>query len=148
MTDHDEMTPNDTQHIKRQETLQDGLFSMLDAATDALGDVGDKHEVLFVGNTVVNCRKLAGKLNMQPGFLCHYEELGEKVPHDIETIVLATHDPVILTRVKEKSNGASVIVMTEGEVPSYVGDLFPDHFLAWNTSAAFGHITKASTIGS
>lgn len=143
--DHEEMRRNDSKRMDRQKTLQDGLFSMLDEAADALGDVGEKHEVLFIGDTVVNCRNLAGKLNMQPGFLCHYEEHGEKVPRDTDTIVLATHDPVILTRVKEKANGASIIVMTEGEVPSYVMDLFPDHFIAWNTSAAFGHITEAST---
>ena len=133
----------ETKHMARQKTMQDSMFDLLDGAAAALGGVGEKHEVLFVGDTVVNCRKLAGKLNMQPGFLCHYEEHGREVPADTDTIVLATHDPEILTRVKNKANGADVIVMTEGAVPGYVTDLFPEHFVAWNTAAAFGHITKA-----
>jgi hypothetical protein len=107
--------------------------------------VGDKHEVLFVGDTVMNCRELAGKLNMQPGFSCHYEEFGEKVDHDTDTIVLATHDPVVANRIKEKGNGADVVIMAQDGVPTAITELFPDSALAWNLNAAFGIITQAES---
>ncbi len=141
--DHSELLKRDTKRMKRQETLQDNALSKLAEAEAALHEVGVKHEVLFVGDTVVNCRKLAGDLNMHPGFACRYEEFGGEVPLDTGTIVLATHDPVVVTRVKKKANGADVIVMSQDGVPDYVQKLFPDAFIAWNATAAFGHITKA-----
>lgn len=141
--DHSELLKRDTKRMKRQETLQDNALAKLAEAEAALHDVGVKHEVLFVGDTVVNCRKLAGDLNMHPGFACRYEEFGSEVPLDTGTIVLATHDPVVVTRVKKKANGADFIIMSTEGVPEYVRELFPDAFVAWNTGAAFGQITKA-----
>ncbi len=141
--EHEDLLKNDTRRMKRQETLQDGMLTKLAEVEAALHGVGDKHEVLFIGDTVVNCRKLAGKLNMHPGFSARYEEHGREILPDTGTIVLATHDPEILTRVKSKANGAGVVIMSADGVPGYVNDLFPEAFVAWNTTAAFGHITKA-----
>lgn len=143
--DHKELLKKDTQRMKRQETLQDNALSKLAEVEAALHDVGKKHEVLFIGDSVINCRRLAGQLNMHPGFSCHYEQHGEKVPEETHTIVFATHDLEVLDRVKRKANGVSIVVMTQDEPPpSEVTELLPEAFVAWNFPAAFGHITKAA----
>jgi hypothetical protein len=140
--DHEKLLKKDTQRLNRQDTLQDGMFAKMAEVEAALHGVGEKHEVLFIGNTVVNCRKLAGKLNMFPGISCRYEQFGEKVPHDTDTIVIATYDPAILDHVKEIANGASIVIMSQDGVPPEVLERFPKHFIAWNPTAAFGHITS------
>lgn len=146
--DHEELLRKNTQRMKRQDTLQDGMLAKIAEAESALHDVGEKHEVLFVGEAVMNCRKLAGMLNMQPGISCKYDEVGAEIDPDTDTIVLATHDPVVVTRVKTKVNGAEVVIMSAEGVPECISDMFPDCFIAWNFPAAFGHITKASAVGS
>jgi hypothetical protein len=142
----DDLTRRDSERISKQETLQGGMLAKIAEAEKALDGIGEKHHVLFVGETVVNCRKLAGSLNMHPGFSCHYEEFGEAVPDDTGTIVLATHDLAVLQRVRERSNGAAVVIMSEDGVPAEVQELFPQGFVAWSFPAAFGHITGASKV--
>ena len=146
--DHDELLKKDTQRMKRQDTLQDGMMSQIAELEGALHDVGEKHEVLFIGEEVMNCRKLAGMLNMQPGISCKYDEIGAEVDPETDTIVLATHDPVVVTRVRQKANGADVVIMSTEGVPEVISEMFPDCFIAWNFPAAFGHITKAVATGS
>lgn len=141
---HEELLKKDTQRMQRQETLQDNALAKLAEAEAALHNVGVKHEVLVIGDTVLNCRELSGKLNMHPGFSVRYEEFGEKVPEDTDTIVLATHDPEIAERVKDKTNGASIVIMSQEGVPQEVHDMFPGSFVAWNIHTAFGHIIGAS----
>jgi hypothetical protein len=141
----DEVKRNDTERLKKQETLQDGMLDMIAQAEAALDNVGDRHHVLFVGEDVMNCRQLAGMLNMQ-GFACHYEERGDTVPEDTDTIVLATHDMEVVRRVKELANGTKhFVVMSKDGVPQEVLDTFPGIFTAWNFPGAFGHIQKLNS---
>lgn len=147
--DHEELLRRDSQRMEKQETLHDGMLAkIVEAEAKLHGIGGEKHEVLFVGDTVLNCRKLAGLLNMQPGISCRYEEFGAKVLPDTATIVLATHDPVILGRVKKNLNGADIVIMSQDGVPQLIQDMFPNCFVARNFPAAFGHITKAAAVGS
>jgi hypothetical protein len=139
---HDELLRRDSKRFEKQETLHDGMLSKIAQAEAALHDVGgEKHEVLFVGEDVVNCRKLAGRINMHPGFSCQYEQYGEKVNPDIDTVVLSTYNPEVLARVKPLVGERRVVIMMNGHPPpDEVKEQFPDHFVAASETGAFGLI--------
>jgi hypothetical protein len=144
----DDLLRRDSKRFEKQETLHDGMLSKIAQAEAALHDVGgEKHEVLFVGEDVVNCRRLAGRINMHPGFSCQYEQFGEKVCPSIDTIVFATYNPEVLDRVKPHIEGRRIVLMMNGTPPpDEVKAQFPDHFVAGSEMGAFGHIINPEPV--